>query len=81
MILVKNIGKGLKRRGFTGKVCLYRDEKNIRCCTESEKQYLIVQNLDEAYMEFPDIISKGYKMPEDDTFLLLKRLAKFLEYN
>jgi hypothetical protein len=29
--------KGLKRRGFTGKVCLYRDEKNIRCCTESEK--------------------------------------------
>lgn len=37
MILEKNIGKGLKRRGFTGKVCLYRDEKNICCCTESEK--------------------------------------------
>lgn len=37
MILVKNIGKGLKRRGFTGTVCLYRDEKNIHCCAESEK--------------------------------------------
>ena len=27
-------------------------------------------------MEFPGIISKGYKMPEDDTFLLWKMLTK-----
>lgn len=41
-----------------------------------KKQYLIVQNSDQAYMEFPGIISKGYKMPEDDTFLLWKMLTK-----
>ena len=34
------------------------------------KKYLIVQNSDQAYMEFPGIISKGYKMPEDDTFFV-----------
>lgn len=39
-----------------------------------KKQYLIVQNSDESHMEFPGIISEGYKMPEDDTFLLWKRL-------
>lgn len=43
-----------------------------------KKQYLIVQNSDQAYMEFPGIISKGYKMPEDDTFFVMEEVGKIL---
>lgn len=29
-------------------------------------------------MEFPGIISKGYKMPEDDTFFVMEEVGKIL---